>query len=75
MINLKNAKIVKGDEVVNSLLYGKVITLNDSSALWEPRLYRFNSIKKSMEYSDDNIHWKKSNANIDEMTGEYLIVE
>lgn len=64
---------LKKQEVVDTLKQGRVIYMNGSN-MSEKRLYKLNTTKNEIEYSDNNISWKKSNLKLKDFEHNEWIV-
>lgn len=77
---LRASRIVKGEDVIEILLTGKIITWNNPSGLRQPRFYKHNTNNEALEYSDDLRNWNKSSRNFKDFkrelsSCEWLVVE
>lgn len=67
-------KVVKGNETIESLKSGKIITWNDKNSLREPRYYRYKN--DTIQYSDNLKTWKGSISELDSFTDkEYMVIK
>lgn len=71
----KDSRKVLGEDVIEILLTGKIITLNNQSSLSISRYYRYNFQNETVEYTDDLITWNKSNKSIKTFKTEWGTLE
>lgn len=64
---------LKKEEVIANLKNGNIVYMTGSNYL-EKRLYKFNLNKNQIEYSDNNISWKKSNLKLKDFEHNEWIV-
>lgn len=66
--------MLKGKETIDKLINGAVIYIAESNK-FERRLYRYNNINKSIEYSDNGAEWQSSNMQLNDFEKEIWIIE
>lgn len=62
-----------GIDAKNVLLEGSIIYLEDVNC-YEKRLYRYNNLLKTVEYSDDYSNWSSSNMNLDDFMKNVWVI-